>query len=363
MAENKVYLAIGEEATRGTKEVTTVGFIPLLSPSMPVTEFDDRRRKEFRGEDTVKGDTTNIRMSKTWTGSIEFPMFTEAGTTVGMVGTVFKHFFGTVASDQNATTGQYYHMLYPVTDPFATANLGTKALTLNYNINEGTVMKNWPFVGGRVSGLTFEQEAGEHLKVTAEMFGQFRDTTTAELGSQTFAAENLRCDYNNATVYTGTITRTGTGPDFTEFAFGSATTIKPDKVTIKIEDGREDIIRLAGVDYPDKTRLGMFKVEFELTIDWEDPASGFSSADDFNLWIASSSETNFTVLWDTGTVAGTGDNHLMVLDIPRAQRMGGEPEYDLEKDPMVTLKYEGLYDATTTKYIVGLFLKNTASAL
>ncbi len=363
MSENKLYLALGEEATRGTKEASTVGFIPLLSAGVPVMEFNDKKRKEFRGEDTVKGDTTVIRMDQKWGGSIEMPFFTEAGTIAGMVGTLLKHFFGYVSSAENASTGQFAHMMSPVADPFAAANLGDKALTVNVNLNEGTTMKNWPFVGGRVSALTFEQEAGDHLKVTAEMFGQKRDATTAEIGSETFAAENLRCDFNNLTVYTGTITRTGTAPDYTDITFGSATEICFDKISVKIENGMEDMLRACGNDYPDKTRMGIYKVSIELTIDWEDPASGFSSADDLNAWIAAASSTNFAFFWDTGTTAGTGDNHSLILDIPIAQRMGGEPEYDLEKDPMITLKYEALLDSTTTNYLVGLLLKNTATAV
>jgi len=69
------------------------------------------------------------------------------------------------------------------------------------------------------------------------------------------------------------------------------------------------------------------------------------------------------VVVGTGTQAGTGDNHGLYIDIPRALRSGGSPEYDLEKDPMITLTYEGLYDAATCGYIVGLMLKNTASAI
>ena len=42
MAENKLYLALGEEASRGTKEASTVGFIPVLSPSIPKMEYDDK---------------------------------------------------------------------------------------------------------------------------------------------------------------------------------------------------------------------------------------------------------------------------------------------------------------------------------
>lgn len=363
MAENKLYMALGEESSRGTKEAVTVGFIPLLNSGIPKVEFEEKKRKEFRGEDTIKGETTNMRMSRKWSGSLEMPMFTEAGTTAGMVGTLFKHFFGKATSVQNGVTGQYGHTMYPVSDPFALANLGDKALTLNLNINEGSTMKNWPFVGGRVTSLSFDQETGDHLKVTAEMVGQKKDATTAELGSATFAAENLRCDYNNLKVYTGTITRTGTAPDYTDLGFGSATQIKPDKISVKIENGMEDVMRLSGIDYPDKTRMGLFKVSLEMTIDWEDPASGFSSIDDFNAWMAGTSETNFCLYWDSGTQAGTGDNHGLYIDIPRASRLGGEPEYDLEKDPMITLKYEGLYDQATTSYIVGLLLKNTAAAV
>ncbi|VAW37804.1 hypothetical protein MNBD_DELTA02-727 [hydrothermal vent metagenome] len=363
MAENKLYMALGEEAARGTKESTTVGFVPLLGPGIPKVEFEEKKRKEFRGEDTVKGETANLRMSRKWSGSVEMPMFTEAGAAAGMIGTLFKHFFGKAASVQNGATGQYVHTMYPVADPFAAANLGDTALTVNLNINEGSTMKNWPFVGGRVTSLSFDQETGDHLKVTAEMVGQFKDTVTGELGSATFAAENLRCDYNNLKVYTGTITRTGSAPDYTDFSFASATQIKPDKISVKIENGTEDAIRLSGIDYPDKTRMGLFKVTAEMTIDWEDPASGFSSIGDFNAWLAGVSETNLCLHWDSGTQAGSGDNHGLYIDIPRAGRLGGEPEYDLEKDPMITLSYEGLYDSAATGYIVGLLLKNTAAAV
>ncbi len=363
MAENRLYLALGEESVRGTKESTTVGFIPLLSAGIPTMEFDDKRRKEFRGEDTVKGDTSVERMSRKWSSSVETPFFTEAGTTAGMVGTLLKHFFGTATSAQQEATAAYAHMLYPVPDPFSSSNLDTKALTVNMNINEGATMKNWPYVGGRVSSISFDQETGQPLKLTAELMGQSRDATTSELGSAVFAAENLRCDYNNLKVYTGTITRTGTAPDFTDFSFGSAAQLKPDKISVKIESGMEDVLRLSGVDYPDKTRMGQYKVSLELTIDWEDPASGFSSIDEFTSWIAAAGSTNFCLEWDTGTEADSGYNHKLVLDMPVAQRMGGDPEYDLEKDPMITLKYEGLYDSATTEYIVGCFLQNTATAL
>ncbi|MBI5562756.1 MAG: hypothetical protein HY894_07910 [Deltaproteobacteria bacterium] len=364
MADNKIYLAIGEETARGTKQSTTVGFIPLLSPGIPKLALDDKPRKEFRGEDSVKGDTAVRRMGQKWSASMETPFFTEAGGQwKGAIGCLIEHLFGHVTSTQNGATGQYSHMMYPVVDPFASANLGTKALTLNLNVNEGAVMRNWPYVGARVKSLSFTQEPGSHLKLGAELMGQRRDATTAEIGGAVYAAEGLRCAYNNLKVYTGTITRTGTAPDYTQFAFASATQIKPDKISVKIDNGMDDAVRLGGLDYPDKTRMGQFKVSLELTIDWEDPESGFSSVDDWGAWVAGASSTNFCLVWDTGTQAGTGDNHGLIIDVPAAVRMGGEPSYSLEKDPMITLKYEGLYDAAACKYMAGVMLKNTAATM
>lgn len=355
MAENKYYLGIGEETARSTAETTSVGFVPLLSPSLPTYEPDDKKREEFRGEDTVLGDTTITRMSTKWSASIETPFFTESGGETWLVGALLKHFFGHVESSENETTGQFRHMMYPVADPFSASNLGSKGLTLNYNINEGSTQKNWPFKGGRIKALAFDQEPGQSLKVTAEMFGTDRDGSGTALTSA-FADENLRCDYNNLAVYTGSITRVGAGPNYTDFTFADATLIKPDKVSLKLENGMEDVLRLAGLTYADKTRMGRFKATFEITLDWEDPDSGFSSVDDLLAWMTAAGSTNFFLHWDTGTQAGTGDNHGLYIDLPKMQRMGGSPEYALDKDPMVTLKYEGLYDAT---YLVGLLLKNT----
>lgn len=362
MSANRLYLAIGEEAVRGVKESGTVGFIPLLNPAIPKMEFDDRRRKEFRGDEAAKGDSAVVRMGQRWSASIETPFYTEAGSSAGLVGTVLKHFFGRCDSGQNGATGQYYHMMSPSADPFSEANLGNKGLTLNLNLNEGALMKNWPFAGGRVKSVAFEQEAGSALKFSVELSGQKRADTEDEIGGAEFAAEPLRCDYKALDIYTGPVTRVGTAPAFTGFSFAGATRIKPDKVSIKMENGLEDAMRLSGADYPDRTRVGQYKVTAEMTIDWEDPASGFSSAAEFRSWLASPESSNLFLHWDTGTQAGTGANHALFIDLPRLQRIGGEPEYRLDKQPMITLKYEGLYNAETG-YMAGVMLVNTAPAV
>lgn len=362
MSINRLYLAIGEEAERGVKESGTVGFIPLLNPAVPKMEFDDRRRKEFRGEDSVKGDSMVWRMGRRWAASIETPFYTESGASAGVMGTVLKHFFGRCASVQNGTTGQYAHMMSPAADPFSDENIGGKGLTLNLNINEGSAMRNWPYTGGRVRSLLFEQEPGSTLKLSVELCGQKREDAGDEIGGAVFAGEPLRCDYRSLSVYTGPVNRTGAGPDFTGFSFEGATRIKPDRISVRMENGVEDTFRLSGVDYPDRTRVGQFKVTAEMTIDWEDPASGFSSAAEFRSWLASPGSSNLFLHWDTGFQAGTGANHALYMDLPRLHRAGGEPDYKIDKEPMITLKYEGLYDASAG-YMIGLMLVNTAAAV
>lgn len=363
MSDNKLYFALGEEAARGTKEASTVGFLPARTGSLPQMAFDDKTRKEFRGEDSLRGPTQRRRMSRSWTWSPDIPFYTEAGSAKAIAAQLLKHFFGKAVGAQNGATGQYYWMMYETANPDDPANLGAKALTVHANLNEGAVMKDWPFVGGRVKSLEFSQEPGDQLIIKPELFGQFRDTVVAELGSPVAPAENLRLDFNHLKCYIGTITRVGVAPNFTNFTFGSATQFKPDKVTVKVSKASEDKLRLAGVNYPDKTRMGIFEVTAEIAIDWEDPAAGFSSVDEFNAWMASITETNMFFHWDTGVQAGTGDNHGLYLDLPRLVRDGGDPEYDLEKDPMITLKYSGLVDMVTAKYMIGCMIKNTASAV
>jgi hypothetical protein len=367
MASNIRYAAFGIEANRGTAEKTTVGFLPLTNGQWPQYEPVDERKNEYRGEQTALGAIGMRRMSRKWTYPCEFNAFTESGGgDAGIVGSIIKHCLGFGSSTQNGSTGQYDHMIYPVHDPenVASGYLGTTAITANQNTSEGDTVKNKPWIGGIVSGLTFSQEVGQLLKISAQMMGQTVGDSETLISTPTFPLEALRLDYSFLTCYTGTITRTGTGPDFTDFAFGSATQFCPDSFTLTIEAGKTDNQKLCGVDYPTKVRLGQYKITLSITTDWEDPASGFSSVDDYNLWLANISQTNFFFHYDTGTQAGTGDNHQLFIDIPVLQRIqSAGPDITLENDPMKTLEYEGDFDAATTAYIIGIMLKNTASSI
>ncbi len=360
--ESKAFLAVGEEVTRGTKESTTVGHMPLMNFQLPKPDFMARKRGEFRGESALLGHTTEIRMGQKWDGlSLEMPAFSEGGTVARTFGMILKHFFGKSSSAQNGVTGQYAHMMYPVEDMFGAANLGTKALTLNMNVMEGNALKNYPYVGGRVKKLTFKQETGQPLLVTAECMGQKLEAVTAGLPDPAYPAENLRFDYDNLDIRTGAVTRTGAAPNYTNLA-SSGAIIKPESITIEIERGMEDKLRLDGATTPSRTHIGVFTGKVTMVLDWEDPASGFSSVDEFAAWLAASSSINLILFWNTGTQAGTGDNHTLILDLPICNRLGGMPELSLEKDPMITLEYD-LHYSEITKYAMGVLLKNTASVL
>lgn len=364
MGETRAFLAVGEESIRGTAESSTVGFIPLNDFTLPQPDFMAVKRGELRGEDSLLGHTLERRLGQKWEGG-EFvmPGFSEAGTTAGMLGTVLKHFFGKASSAENASTGQYAHMMYPVTDMFNAANLGTKGLTFNMNLMEGETLRNYPYSGGRVSKLTFTQETGEALVITASAMGQKLEDIEAGLASPVFPAENLRFDFNNLTIRHGaTVTRTGSAPNYTDLT-SDGTLIAPDSITVEVERGMEDKLVLDGNDFPNKTNIGIVEGKLSMTIDWEDPSSGFSSVDDFNLWLASVSSTNFLLTWNSGTQAGTGGNHSLIIDIPVANRLGGMPEPVRDGDPAITLEFDFHFDSATTLYAFGLLLKNTAPAV
>ena len=364
MADNRLYLAIGEETTRGAAQTTTVGFVPVLSGRLPSVEFEEGGLEEFRGEPFGAGIHSWQRRRRGWKATLEIPFYTEAGSMPSMVGTLLKHLFGGMGSAQRGGSTAYSHILYPSAKMYDEGGLlYQKALTLNYTLNEGNSLANYPYVGGRVVSIGLEQSPAEPLKLTVELTGQYRGAPTTALPEPTFPAEPLRCDHRGFSLYTGGVVRYGVAPDFTDInPDASAIPIKPDRVSITIDSGKEDIMRLSGLDYPDRTRVGVFNIEVEITLDWQDPQSGFSTVDELNSWLSGTATTSMLFIWDTGTEAGTGYNHKLVVDLPRLVRTGGEPEYHLDKEPTITLRYRALYESTTG-YAIAMLLQNSAQSL
>ena len=363
--KNKYYVAIGEEANQGTPEVGTVGFIPVLNfGGLGYMPEDKMRDDQFRGEDSVLGATSTRRLTEKWEQSLDIPFYTEAGTTTDIMAQILKHFFGAGTSVQNASTGQYAQMFYPIANICAAGNLGTKALTLNPNFSHGDNVKNHPEAGARIKSISFKQERGQRLVMTVAFFGQYIDTITAEIGSPTFAAENLACYFDHMNCYTGTITRTGTPPDYTDITFGSATSFECDDVTITFECDRDLEIELgSGKIYPTQTVGGLYKTTVEITRNFDSPAAGFNPVTEFENWLTAINKKNFAFHWDTGTPAGTGDNHGLIIDLPQLVMAPLDPEFDIEKDAKITLKFDDGEKDSTTLYKGAVMLKNTVAAI
>ena len=147
----------------------------------------------------------------------------------------------------------------------------------------------------------------------------------------------------------------------TDLEVGTGVQFKPDSITVKIEAAREDVLRCGGKDHPDKTRDGQFTVSVDMTIDREDPATGLSPVDEYNIFFDNhENDQNIMLIWDTGTEADTALNHKLVLDLPKLRVVDPEIVFDPEKSPMQNLTYEGLRDATV-KYMVGCMVQNSAS--
>ena len=107
----------------------------------------------------------------------------------------------------------------------------------------------------------------------------------------------------------------------------------------------------------------MYSVNVTMDIDRDDPGTGLSPVDEFNNFFDNpTNDQNIMLIWDTGTDAGGGNNHKLVLDLPKLRVVDPEINHDRESSPMQTLNYEGLRDATV-EYMVGCMLQNSAATI
>lgn len=359
----KHYIAYGEQAVLETAEKSTVGFLPVTSFQGAGLEPIDEEKSEFRGDERVLGVTNVIRYGVKWSRSPEMPFFVESGSDKNLPAKIIKHLGGIGASSENVSTGQFYNTIYPVSDPRDAANLGTKALTFNSNFSHGDVIRNHPHVGAITKGISFVQAQNADLMWTPDHEGPFIEVNEAEIGSPTFPAENLRLKYNHVLAYSGTITTVGSAPVFTGFTFGSADQFKPKDLNINFTCDRTIDVEFCGKDYPTDIIDGEHVVEIDFTVNFNDPASGFDSIDEFTAWLASVTTTqSFCFYWDTGVQAGSGNNYGMYIYLPEMYRVGPEITWDPLKAPVINLKYKGKYNATALALWV-ILIENTATTI
>jgi len=345
------YLGIVEEAARGTDPTTGYLFLPVMGKLQPSFTPTDESRKEFRGADTALGDTTVVRRESLWTYDLECAWY-PADPAIGLL---FKHLLGKSGTRNTVDTSAKRGILYPVVNGYAAgADQEDLGIGIIPNTDEAGTTKSQYFGGGRVTKCVIKLEGTADAKLTftlqgpGEYVGAVDQTELDSTPSFTAVAPLVSCD---ALCYVGgSPTRTGTPPDYTVLAANDAAAWRPDSMEITITNGLADKVVMNGVRGPSwTTRESQFMVEVTAPTDYDDPASGFSSADEFKTLFTDVRTNNILVVINSPTLAGDATAYYgAVIDLPTVMVSAETPERNTEgKTPSVQFKFKSLYNATT----------------
>jgi hypothetical protein len=356
------YIALVEETDRGTDPGTGYMFLPVMGSLQPTFNPTDESRKEFKGADTALGDSSVVRRSSQWTYSLECAWYPGAET-----GLLFKHLMGYAITRAVADTTAYEGILYPLAAPYGDGrNLEDTAIGIVCNSDEEGTTKSRYYGGGRVKSCKISGAGTDDVKLVFELMGPgefigpFATATASPVFpvASPFLASDLLC-------YIGAgITRTGTAPNFTAILPNTMTAFRPDSIDLTITNGLDDKVIMNGILGPSKTtRTGQFAVELSAPIDYADPSSGFSSADEVNALIAGTHTNSVLIVADNGQVAGSVDaTYSAVIDLPNLLANHETPTRTADGTaPSVNMKYKSLY-SDTTDYPVAIFTTDKASA-
>lgn len=364
------FLAICEETTRGTKPGSpTWLYLPVLSQLQPKFVPKDEPRKEFRGNDSALGDSSVRRVESQWSYTLECAYYPCAAVALLLTHSIGKAGTRTALSAPNEEA--YTGILYPVAMPYGTGYpLADKAIGISANTDEAGTTKSQYFGGGRIKSVSIVVKGVDDVRLSFEIqgaggwVGAVDQTAITDPDFSTLPAPFVSGD---ALFYAGSgISRTGTAPDFTAIGAGTMNAMRSDELTIKITNGLEDKTVINGVRGPSfTTRNSQFAVEASLTIDYADPSSGFSSADEFKRIFSGVATTPLLLKLDNGEIidatSGTAKFESWV-DLPNMMLKADPPERNAEgKTPSIKMTYTSLYD-TTAEYPCALFTQDDLSA-
>jgi hypothetical protein len=358
------YLAFYKETTRGTAPGSpTYKFLPITAGLSPKFAPKDEPRKEFRGADTALGDSSAIRRESAWTDTVE------AGWYPGEeVGTMLAMTLGKAGSRTVVDTSARRGIIYPVAQPFGSgAPQGDSALALVPNTDEGGTTLSQVYGGGRPSSATISIKQPDDVKISFEFggpggyIGAVDEAAVAGVAfpaAAVFLSSDVKC-------YIGTgAVRTGTAPDFTDLAPGTMVQFSPDDLTLKLTPGMSDKAVINGVAGPSKTtRSGQFSAELDFTIDYDDPASGFSSADEFKKIFDGVTTNSLMIVIDNLELAGAATaTYRAVIDLPLMLMVVESPERNNEgQTPQVKFSFKSLFD-TAIGYPVAIMTTDKAAS-
>jgi len=357
----KQFIAMVEHDARDTVTGSEVKhFIPIMGALQPTFTPSDEPREEFRGQDSALGDLTVVRRESQWTWSLELAAYPIEG-----VGILLKHVLGKAGTRAVYDTSAYKGIIYPDAMPFGESmELGDKALGFYVNTDEGGTTKSRLYFGARVKSVAFQFEGTDDVKLTFEVMGpgEYIDAEASETAGATFTDVSPFASKDTIMYVGAGISRTGTAPGFTDIDPTGMDQFIPDSMTITITNGLDDKVVMNGVQGPSKThRASKFKVEISSPMDYEDPASGFSSADEYKLIFAGTVESSLALVLDNGELAGAAENYSWTIDLPNLSLNPGTPTRTTDgTQPSVDLAYVSLM-SDTTEYPVAIQTIDKAS--
>lgn len=340
---------IFEHAARDTiTGAETTYPLPLKGTLRPEFNPTDAARVEFRGQSTHQGATNVYRQTEQWSFTSDSYWYP-----IRAIGILLKHAFGKAVTRVVTDTTAYKGITYTIDDPFISTELDDKAVGVLVNYNAGAgVTKSRKYYGGRITAMTVTFSADDSVGVQFTIQGPGEQVTseaaaTTEPDFSTLPSPFDSCD---ALFYIGAgISRTGTAPDFTAIAAGSMAQFSPDSATIEFNFGRTDKTVMNGICGPSKTSNSeQMSVTFNGPIDYEDPASGFSSHDEVEALLSDVKENSILVVITSDEVAGsTTEPYSAAIDLPALFLQPTNPEFNAEGNtPSATLAYNSLYSDT-----------------
>lgn len=358
------YLAIVEESTRGTDPGSGYQFLPITGQLTPTFSPTDESRKEFRGGDSALGDLTVYRKESVWTYELECSWYPDNEA----IGLLFKYLLGFSGTRSVIDTSAYEGILYPSPNAYAGGgDLEDLGIGIVPNTDEDGTTKAQYYGGGRPTACKIAFSGTDDIKLTFTISGPgeyIGDADQTATSSPTFSSIAPFVS-SDALCYIGAgITRTGTAPDFTALDPNTMDSFIPDSVEITITNGLADKIVMNGILGPSKTsRESQFMVEASCPIDYEDPSSGFSSADELKTLFTGTRTNSLLFVLENGVVAGdTTTEYGAIIDLANLVVNADPPERNAEgMTPSVTFNYKSLY-SSTTEYPVALFTTDKNSA-
>jgi hypothetical protein len=327
------FLPFCEETNRGDLPGSPAWkFLPVIKGLTPQFSPKDEPRKEFRGPDVALGDASVQRKESQFTVAPESYLYPG-----NEIGTLLKHLLGFSGTRAVVDTTGYRGILYPLAVPYGSGqNLADTALGFNPNVDRDGTTASQYHGGARLKSGTLTIKPGEDITIAFEGQGAgdwVGDPNQAVTGGVSFPLDTLIYHGSMAKYYIGSgASRTGTAPDYTAITPGTMTQFYPDDFTLKITNGLDDVIKGNGVRGPSVTnRTAQFDWTADFSVDFTDPASGFSSIDEFEAQYSGPRTNSLMVVITHTLLAGSATAYYEeVIDLPLGHVLSENPEADNE---------------------------------